>query len=196
MEASPMAPKIMVIRHAEKPAKSGEPYGINSHGNKHSESLTVEGWQRAGALVCLFAPTHGPLQHAELATPRFLYASGIGHHSHSKRSQETITPLSAKIGHQINTHYHKDKYESMVSHALKCDAAVLICWEHQDIPGIANKILGNTTTAPQKWLEHRFDMVWVFDLDSAEGTYTFHQVPQCLLAGDSPTILTQPGQAG
>jgi hypothetical protein len=23
-----MAPKIMIIRHAEKPAKSGEPYGI------------------------------------------------------------------------------------------------------------------------------------------------------------------------
>lgn len=183
-----MPTKIMVIRHAEKPADSA--CGVDSDGNQNSESLTVEGWQRAGALVCFFAPTHGTLQNSELATPQFLYASDIGHHSKSERPQETITPLSAEMSLQINTNYLKDDYKSMVKNARSCDGIVLICWEHQDIPGIANEILGNTTTAPQKWPGCRFDVVWVFDWDSAAGAYTFHQVPQCLLAGDKPTVIT------
>ena len=50
---------------------------------------------------------------------------------------------------------------------------------------MANHILGDTTTVPQKWPGHRFDVVWVFDLDPASKTYSFTQVTQCLLAGDS-----------
>jgi hypothetical protein len=63
---------------------------------------------------------------------------------------------------------------------------VLICWEHKAIPGIASQILGNEVIAPRKWPGKRFDMVWVFDLHPATGTYAFTQVPQLLLPGDSP----------
>jgi len=182
--------KIMVIRHAEKPAKSGSPLGVSTDGNKDSESLIVDGWQRAGGLACFFAPTSGPLQNSKLANPQFLYASGIAHHSHSKRPQETITPLSNKLNLTINTQYLKEDYESMVESALKCDGVVLICWEHQDIPAIANQILNNTTTSPQNWPGDRFDLVWVFDWDPATNAYTFNQVPQCLLAADSSILIT------
>ena len=181
--------KIMVIRHAEKPAESGPPHGINVNGDKDSESLIIKGWQRAGALACFFAPSYGPLQNPELAKPQFLYASGIGHHSHSERPQETITPLSAKLSLKINTQYLKEDHKLMVESALECDGCVLICWEHKDIPSIANQILGNTTTSPQKWPGDRFDIVWVFNWDSALSTYTFNQVPQCLLGGDSSTVI-------
>ena len=186
----PNPTKIMVIRHAEKPASSGTPYGVKPDGKNDPESLIVDGWQRAGALACFFAPAYGPLQNPELAKPQFLYASGIGHHSHSERPQETITPLSAKLNLKIDTGYLKDDYSSMVKNALSCDGVVLICWEHQDIPKIANQILGNSTTAPQKWPGDRFDVVWVFDWDASAGAYSFAQVPQCLLAGDSPSVIT------
>jgi hypothetical protein len=46
----------MLIRHAEKPAKDGAPFGVNRKGLRSKEALAVRGWQRAGALATLFAP--------------------------------------------------------------------------------------------------------------------------------------------
>jgi hypothetical protein len=59
-----------------------------------------------------------------------------------------------------------------------------ISWEHGEIPNLAAWILKNDS-AP-KWSGSRFDIVWVFDLDTASGTYTCNQVPHLLLAGDQP----------
>jgi hypothetical protein len=184
--STPTTPKIMVIRHAEKPADTPPPQGVDADGNADPESLIPQGWQRAGAVACLFDPARGPLQAAELATPQAIYASGVGKHSHSLRPQETVTPLATRLGVPIDTSFLKGDETAMAADAIAQDGVVLICWEHQDIPTIANQILGNQTTAPQTWPGARFDMVWVFDLDTAGGTYAFSQVPQLLLAGDSP----------
>ena len=73
----------------------------------------------------------------------------------------------------------------MLSEALSRGGVVLISWQHEYIPSIANHILGDSTTAPQAWPEGRFDMIWVFDLDAASNQYGFVEVPQCLLMGDS-----------
>jgi hypothetical protein len=181
--------KIMVIRHAEKPDNSGSPYGVTVKGEKDSESLIIQGWQRSGALACFFAPTHGALQNPGLATPEFLFASGVGKHSESKRPKETITPLSSKLNLKINTGFLKEKLEDMVKAAIACDGIVLIAWQHQDIPAIANQILGNEN-APQVWPEGRFDLVWVFDWNHSSKSYSFSQIPQCLLAGDLPTVIS------
>jgi hypothetical protein len=50
----------------------------------------------------------------------------------------------------------------------------------------------NTTTCPQKWPGSRFDVVWIFDRQTASGGWSFAQVPQKLLSGDSakPISLT------
>jgi hypothetical protein len=186
---TPTATKIMVIRHAEKPADSGSPFGVTTAGEQDAESLIVQGWQRAGALATLFAPSRGPLQSPELAIPQFLYASGIAKHSSSLRPQETITPLRDKLSLSINTTYLKGDEQAMVDDAVSQSGIVLICWEHQAVPEIANFILGNNTTVPQKWPGDRFDLVWVFDLNSSNSQYGFTQVPQLLLAGDSNTII-------
>jgi hypothetical protein len=188
-DTTPAAGKIMVIRHAEKPPDSGSPFGVTPDGNQDAESLIVQGWQRAGALAALFAPSRGQLQSTELATPQFLYASGIAKHSSSERPQETITPLAGKISLSINTNFLKGDEKAMVDDAVAQSGTVLICWEHQAIPEIANYILGNNTTAPQQWPGQRFDLVWVFDLDTSNGQYGFTQVPQLLLEGDSNTII-------
>lgn len=184
-----MSTKIMVIRHAEKPAESGFPKGVLDTGEHDSESLTVQGWQRAGALTCLFAPTTGVIKYPELAQPQFLYASRTGKHSSSRRPQQTIIPLSAKLGLSINTDFWKGEEQALVNSALSCDGVVLISWQHEYIHAIANEILGNAT-APQNWPGSRFDVVWVFDLNPTTGKYSFKQVPQLLLASDLPTPIT------
>ena len=70
------ASKIMVIRHAEKPdTYNGTAYqGVLATGEENKESLVTLGWERAGALVSLFAPPWGP-RGAHLATPDFLFAA-------------------------------------------------------------------------------------------------------------------------
>jgi hypothetical protein len=183
-ESSPrLASKVMVIRHAEKPTDSPSFYGVTAVGEKDPESLIVRGWQRAGALACLFAPSRGPLQSPELAEPQFLFASDKK--GGSQRPLETITPLSQKLGIKIDTSFAKGQEKDLVKKALSRQGIVLICWQHEVIPEIANRILGNETTAPQQWPGSRFDLVWVFDLDPGSGTYQFSQVSQLLLAGDS-----------
>ncbi|MDN0075074.1 hypothetical protein QU481_09225 [Crenobacter sp. SG2303] len=188
--ATPRAQKIMIIRHAEKPTtNNSDPYGVNDNGETDGEGLTVQGWQRAGALAVLFAPSHGSLQNAELATPGVLFAAAVAKHSKSERPEDTITPLSQKLATQIDSRYTKGQEAAVAEAAVASDGVVLICWQHQDIPTIANAILDNQSTVPQKWPGERFDLVWVFDLDQNSGAYRFCQVPQQLLKGDLATII-------
>jgi hypothetical protein len=185
MATAPKTTKIMIIRHAEKPPASGAPFGVTADGNQDAESLIIQGWQRAGALACLFAPTDGPLQNAELATPTFLFASESKTGGGSKRPIETITPLASKLALPITTH-KKTSIDKVAADAIACGGTALISWQHEDVPAIANIILGNDTTVPQQWPGNRFDVVWVFDLDPSSNAYSFSQVPQSLLSGDSP----------
>src|SRR5277367_1364041 len=74
------ATKIMVIRHGEKPGSyHGVQYaGVNNLGTvagaDGAKHLVTLGWERAGALVTLFAAPWGP-KTPWLATPQFLFAS-------------------------------------------------------------------------------------------------------------------------
>ena len=187
--ASTGATKIMIIRHAEKPV--GQINGVDASGNQDPNSLIPQGWQRAGALVALFGSSFGPLP-----APTHLFAPNqFG--SGSKRPFETITPLAAKLGLTMNAtpagvspgEYAPTDYPLMVPDALGCPGVVLIAWEHEFIPSIANLIVGNTTAVPQAWPAARFDVVWTFDLDPATNKYSFNQHPQLLLQGDLPTPL-------
>jgi hypothetical protein len=181
----PHPTKIMLIRHAERPAKVGSPYGMTPDGKQDVNSLSIVGWQRAGALVTLFDPAKGPLQDSRLAVPTALFATDVGNFSESKREQQTITPLASKLGVDVDTKYVKQDSKEAVKDVLASDGIALICWDHKFLPAVANAILGDTTAAPQKWKRKRFDVVWVFDWDTSTESYSFSQVPQQLLPGDS-----------
>jgi hypothetical protein len=180
-----MAKKIMVIRHAEKHDDAGIIAGVTVEGRPDPEDLTVRGWQRAGALIGLFLPPDGAFVDRNLATPDAIFASGIGPHSKSQRPQNTVAPLAAKLGLQLNANHLKGEEAKLAADVLASNGVVLIAWEHQAIPVIGKSIVGNNTSCPQSWSENRFDLVWVFDQDVGSGEWSFHQVPQRLLAGDS-----------
>jgi Histidine phosphatase superfamily (branch 1) len=166
-----MAPRILLIRHAEKP--DGQDGGVNADGSSDEKSLTVRGWQRAGALIAHFSEAS------------FLFAS----HSSSSRPRQTLEPLSAKQNLKLNLDFGKGDEQRLVDAAKACGGVVVICWQHEFMAEVANAILGDTTTAPQDWPQDRFDMTWVFDRDGRTGGYTFSQEPQLLLAGDSSELI-------
>ena len=213
------ATTIMVVRHAEKPGTYGRTQyaGVtltgSSCGKSGAEDLVTLGWQRAGGLVTLFAAPWGPKP--GLATPAFLYASDpepkntskgkSGQDLPSQRPFETITPLASVLGLAIHKKFKKSHYAKMVTSALARPGAVLISWQHQDIPlqngdgdpGISQEILTQTGTTgtlgiPATWPKTpggmaRYDLVWVFNRPSGTGPIaSFTMVPQFLLAGDLP----------
>ena len=173
----------MLIRHAEKPSASRS-RGVTVESRNEKESLSVRGWQRAGALTSFFAPFNGYFEEPLIDTPRYLYASKPKRHNGSRRPVETITPLAEKLMLKINSEFAKYDYDQMLEDALNRQGVVLICWQREYLPQIANLLLGDEVTAPQNWLENRYDMIWVCDLRSGGGKAVFKQVPQNLLADD------------
>lgn len=205
------ATKIMIIRHAEKPGTyNGKNYaGINALGASDPESLITLGWERAGGIVSLLAPSNGQFKSPELATPGVIFASDPEEetkksgkeHEPSQRPFQTISALATLLNLTADTSHKKDKYTKMVKHALEQDGVVLISWQHQDIlpkdsgdDCIVNELLQQTGTTGLSnipagpWPGSRYDMVLVFDRPSGSGPFTaFTQVPQMLLAGDVNT---------
>lgn len=173
--------KIVIIRHGEKPP----PVGIKEDGREDEHSLTVRGWQRAGALASYFCyPRDGAI-----ACPTRVYAppkhGKAGDHG---RPYQTVSPVAARLNAAIDTRFELDHETELVADLLTRSGVVLIAWEHKRLHTIANAILGDATTAPQIWPDDRFDVVWIFDRD-ATGKYTFDQRPQLLLAGDRPEVI-------
>jgi len=178
------ATKIMLIRHAEKPTDDPDTHGVTQKGEESGESLNVRGWQRAGALTLLFAPANGRFQNVSLARPRFLFASKPLRRKGSKRPAQTITPLADKLDIEIHEEFERNDYKDMLAEVFSCRGVVLICWQREYIPEIAQHILGSKKAVFSDWPEDRFDLVWVFDLNPTSGKYRLKQVPQKLLAGD------------
>jgi hypothetical protein len=185
----PKATKIMIVRHAEKPATDFTPYGLTINGKRSKESLTARGWQRAGALANLFAPTDGHFQHRFLAQPQFIYASRFIKRRGSRRPIETITPLAEKLAVKINSDFPRFAVDKLLENVFRCKGVVLICWQREYIPKIATAIMGSDGIVPAEWPEARFDMVWIFERSRSSARYRFHQVPQRLLMGDQVTLI-------
>lgn len=175
--------RIMFIRHAEKPV-TNEGIGIEADGKADAESLTVRGWQRAGALARFFYPIEET--HAARRKPATVYAPGSGPASKSKRAMQTVAPLVALLQatshvNYVTTHL-KDDGPALMEDVLVQSDVVLIAWEHKVLPSLIGLVPG-APTVPATWPDDRFDMVWI--LDRATDEWSFSQLPQLLLTGDT-----------
>ena len=175
--------KIMVIRHAEKGKPAEGISGVNEAGSPDAASLSVRGWQRAGALGMLFAPELIEACGAVLATPTAIFATAMTPAKQSLRPQQTVQPLAEKLGISIDTQFGDGDEAALVAAANDAAGVALISWRREKIPVLAQQILGQGAAAPRYWPEERFDMVWVFL--KSQDQWWFEQVPQMLLAGDS-----------
>jgi hypothetical protein len=197
---------IYVIRHGEKPADPppavpGQsppapvaPFGVDDQGNQDAHSLLPRGWQRSGALAALFDPALGTLQ-AGLQTPAALLSPFYGDPAKTAahRTYQTIQGLSDRVGLPIVSTFAEGQEPQLAASVLSGDSGVvLICWEHDHIPALASSLPAiPETVMPQTWPGDRFDVIWTFTLvpGAASIQYTFSQVPQQLLSGDTDTVI-------
>jgi hypothetical protein len=176
---------IMLIRHAEKPLPTGPAYGISPTGRPDKRSLTVDGWQRAGALVELFAPARGRPP-AGLWRPEAVYASAA-RNGRSRRSIETVEPLARQLGVDVVDRYAAGEEEQLVTELVDHPGATLVSWHHKALHRIVDHLGDVTPTPPRRWPRDRYDMVWVF-VRVGDG-WRFSQIPQLLLPGDRPALI-------
>jgi hypothetical protein len=174
---------VMVIRHGEKPAKSGTGgTGISLSGASDIHSLTERGWTRAADLVALFTPTGG---RSGLPSPTVIYASGPGAgDGEGTRPRQTVGPLAAELGIPVNTTFSRGQETALARQAATQPGPTLICWQHESIPAIGAAITPTTPGPPTVWPDDRFDVVWVFTAADGGG-WRFEQVPELLLPGDT-----------
>jgi broad specificity phosphatase PhoE len=173
--------KIMVIRHAEKPTDEGLIKGVTEEGDRDSESLSIRGWQRAGALARMFIPGPGLTQRAGLAQPDRIFATKSATHAKSLRPQQTVAPLAKLAGIEVNTAFALGEEPALARAATEGDGPVLISWHHEAIRDLAAGVLGPGAAIPH-WPHDCFDMVFV--LDAGADGWRLTQVCQLLLSGD------------
>ena len=186
---------IYIIRHAEKPLKPPLS-GVDFEGGQNEHSLLPRGWQRSGALAALFHLGSGSVR-AGLRTPSVLVAPSWGHpgKTAAHRSYQTIQGLSEQLGLPITSQFNQGQ-EQQLAYSLvhSCSGVVLICWEHSHIPVIASALpVVSGTAIPRKWPGDRYDIIWSFTLilGPCPVRYTFGQIPQQLLAGDTGTVIPE-----
>ena len=130
-----------------------------------------------------------------LRTPTVLVAPSWGHpgKTAAHRSYQTIQGLSEQLRLPISTQFAQGQEQQLADRLVRSySGVVLICWEHKHIPVIASSLpVVSGTAIPPKWPDDRYDVVWSFTLVPEPGPvrYTFGQIPQLLLAGDSGTVI-------
>lgn len=169
--------RILFIRHAEL----HETPGFDEHGVPNRESLTVRGWQRAGALARRICPPDGPTD----LVPDTVFASGIGSDSESLRPQQTVAPLldllRERRGVATCFAFLKRDTEGLMADVMARSGTVLIAWEHSQIAACIDA-LPTPPRHPGRWPDDRYDLIW--RLDRAGDGWTFAEAPQLVLAGD------------
>jgi hypothetical protein len=145
-EAQPA--RIIVIRHAEKPADT-----LNQH-------LSEEGQFRARRLVRWL--TQGKVLDTNGA-PAALYAAEPTRRGRSVRCVETLTPTAEKLGLKISTPYAAGDFEYLARKVLHDKSLrgknIVICWVHEYLPELAVAL--GVTPKPSKWDGDDFESAYV-----------------------------------
>lgn len=180
--------KIMIIRHAEKHQHGSHDRGVNEYGRPAHHELTVRGWQRAGALVHLFAPPGGQPPSCRIQTPRSIFASDATKDSPSLRAMHTIGLLATALGIPVNHGYAEEEEAALAAVVVTAASPVLIVWHHSAIPRLVTEIAGQLPGCPVHWPEDRFDMIWVLERNNPRTPWSFSRFTQRLLPGDSTDL--------
>jgi hypothetical protein len=176
---------VMFIRHAEKPAESGTPQGINHKGEADPHSLSVRGWTRAGALAALFA--YAPHDsHVGIVVPDRVIATKSSDGYKSKREVNTATPVARRLNVDVDESFDHSQAKELAASLLQHSGDALVVWHHGSMPEVISLLpVSNRGDIPAHWPDDRFDLIWVLTRDESAQAYRFAEVEQALLDGDA-----------
>ena len=185
--ATDLPAAIYIIRHGEKP--TGKVVGVDIDGAQNPDSLIPQGWQRAGGLATLFDPSSGGFADSLLSRPTLIAVPSYGTPD-KHRTYQTAWPLGMKLQLSLQADFAVGKEHHLVDWLLgQSGQTILICWEHDHIQDITDRLspVISGGDVPGPWPGDRFDIVVALTPNpGAPGTYVCTQIPQLLLAGDSP----------
>ena len=172
--ASAAPARVILIRHAEKPTDDRDPH------------LSARGHERAEALVGFFTSGKSISTNPPIAA---LYAARPTRDARSMRTEQTLAPLSRRLGLEIRQPFANVQYKALAKQILadgKLDGrTVVICWPHDELPKFAEAFGANPK--PKGWKGEVFDRAWVISFDSQKKggrKVRCETVQQRLLAGD------------
>jgi hypothetical protein len=145
--------------------------------------------------LSFFVPYDGHFR-TGIATPEQLFCPGYPQKpatpdlatTQEHRTYQTICQLSDKLNIDIDYENYQEGDEQTLGQDLAkvTSGVTLVCWEHGRLPTIAMAIAPQAKI-PSPWPGDCFDIVWSFVY--TDGQYEFSQIPQMLLAHDSPQLL-------
>ena len=187
---------LFLIRHAEKP-EDGQPGGVAADGTGDRQSLTPEGWQRAGCWTELFAPPLGG--NAVLPRPQAIFASAPasahdfaadGAGSKSRRPLETVSMLAEKLNVEIDLRFSKRQEVALARALSGIQGTTLVCWQHEDIAAIASALSPRPAQFPRDWPPDRFNIILQFVRDGgANAQWSFDQLVPLMFKDDSSSTI-------
>lgn len=139
--------RILLMRHAEKT------------GDTNDILLSAEGAKRANRLVTYIPETFG--------RPDFIYAAARS--KRSIRSIETMRPLAAALGIEVQHHIEDKAFKSLVTEIFSNPGyhgkMIVICWHHGKLPEISALLGGREGSYPTPWPQDVFNLILDFRYD-------------------------------
>jgi hypothetical protein len=176
-----MAQRLMIIRHAEKPAPEDNVHGVDAAGRPDAAGLSVRGWQRTGALVSLFAPLGRSISDPRLIRPGAIYAATS--HPRSQRPLLTVQPLAAALQLKVRDEFQSGRdEEKLIDEATRGTGSALICWRYDEIQRLGQAI-GCAEVKNCGWDKDCYDAIWIFIRDG--NSWRWVVAKQSLLPGDA-----------
>ncbi|HEY0184247.1 MAG TPA: hypothetical protein VGC09_15665 [Rhodopila sp.] len=179
--------EILLLRHAEKPGDPDAGPGLTPDGREDEKSLTVRGWQRAGALAGCLA--RNALSRPRLPAPDRIYASAFREGGgHSRRPEQTVLPLAQALGLQVDLTWALHQEAAFGAALAASLGTALVCWQHQGLADLARAVAAPQTIsdlpAGWSWPPDRYDVIWSMRREAPGEPWRFTQYCQSLLAGD------------
>jgi hypothetical protein len=142
--------KVILIRHAEKPAKG--------------DNLTCQGLHRSLQLPDVLVKKFG--------VPNYTYVPTMGQGDSTKHSRmfQTVIPLAAKYNLTINSKFDEKDSSGLAEEVRKKDGTVLIVWEHRAIASIVRSL--GVHDFSSIWGDADYESIWIISFPNGIATVT------------------------
>lgn len=136
--------RILLLRHAEKTGKTDDIY------------LSKDGMMRAERLATYIPQTFG--------RPDYIYAAARS--KRSIRSIETVKPLAAALGIEVQYHIEDKEFKALITEIFSKPEyrgkMIVICWHHGKLPEIAALLGAQPGSYPAPWPQNCFNLILDF----------------------------------